>query len=147
MPFRYSCLVIPLLALTLWSSASFLLAQDASTPAPAVLRILKHLEALPVLESLAKQNPDDADVIFAWGVCLLDHSATLPDQEAERLETVRARQLLVRAQEIGKKSSCTEINSRPIYPNSSCRQPQPQKTDAFPRICYPRPNEFQGHYN
>ena len=105
MPFRYSCLVIPLLALTLWSSASFLLAQDASTPAPAVLRILKHLEALPVLESLAKQNPDDADVIFAWGVCLLDHSATLPDQEAERLETVRARQLLARAQEIGKKSS------------------------------------------
>jgi len=90
MPFRFFCLVIPLLALKLWSSASFLLAQDASTPAPAVLRILKHLEALPVLESLAKQNPDDADVIFAWGV---------------RLETVRARQLLVRAQELGKKSS------------------------------------------
>jgi len=64
----------------------------------------KHLEALPVLESLAKQKPDDADVIFALGVCLLDHSATLPDLEAERLETVRARQLLVRAKQLGKKS-------------------------------------------
>lgn len=132
MPICFSRLVIPLLALTLWSSASLLLAQDASTPPPAAAEDSyqaqrkfaitlfdqnKHLEALPVLESLAKQNPNDADVIFAWGVCLLDHSSTLPDQEAERLETVRARQLLVRAQELGKKSSLL-LNLLEILPEN-----------------------------
>src|SRR5215510_3029687 len=53
-----------------------------------------HLEALPVLQELAKQKPDDADVLFAWGACLVDHSATVPDEAAAAQERVQARQLL-----------------------------------------------------
>lgn len=68
----------------------------------------KYLEALPVFESLAKQNPNDADVIFGWGLSLLNHSATLADTEAARQERVRARELLIRSKELGKKSGLLE---------------------------------------
>lgn len=117
MPARFFRSTIPLLSL-LFLAAAFPAFSQESTPPPdgddayqaqrkfalALYEQNKHLEALPVLESLAKQKPDDADVIFAMGVCILDHSATLPDPEASRLETVRARQALVRAQQLGKKS-------------------------------------------
>jgi tetratricopeptide (TPR) repeat protein len=63
-----------------------------------------HLEALPVLEELAKQKPDDADVLFAWGVCLVDHSATVTDDAAAAQERVQARQVLLRAKELGNNS-------------------------------------------
>src|SRR5215475_12288078 len=59
------------------------------------------LEALPVLQELAKQKTDDAEVIFAWGTCLLDHSATLSDEASAVQERVKARKLLLRAKELG----------------------------------------------
>lgn len=62
------------------------------------------MEGLPVFESLAKQNPNDADVIFGWGACLVSHSATVSDPNAARQERLQARQLLLRAKELGKKS-------------------------------------------
>ena len=65
----------------------------------------KHLEALPLFEELAKQNPDDADVLFGLGACLVDHSATLPDEEAAKKERVRARGYLQRAKELGNTST------------------------------------------
>jgi len=63
-----------------------------------------HLEALPVLQELAKQKPDDAEVLFAWGACLVDHSATVSDEAAAAQERVQARQLLLRAKELGNNS-------------------------------------------
>lgn len=63
-----------------------------------------HLEALPVLQELAKQKPDDAEVLFAWGACLVDHSATVTDEAAAAQERVQARQLLLRAKELGNNS-------------------------------------------
>ena len=65
----------------------------------------KHIEALPVFESLAKQNPNDADVLFGWGACLINHSATVSDPNAAKAERIHARQLLVRARELGNKSA------------------------------------------
>jgi len=63
-----------------------------------------HLEALPIFQQLAKQKPDDNAVIFGWGACLLDHSATLTDEQAAKRERAQARQLLVRAKELGNSS-------------------------------------------
>jgi tetratricopeptide (TPR) repeat protein len=62
------------------------------------------LEALPIFQQLAKQNPNDADVIFGWGACLIDHSATLGNEAAANQERMQARELLVRAKELGNKS-------------------------------------------
>jgi tetratricopeptide (TPR) repeat protein len=63
-----------------------------------------HLEALPIFRQLAKQNPSDAEVIFGWGACLIDHSATLSDDAEAAQERVQARALLIRAKELGNNS-------------------------------------------
>ena len=99
---------------------SLLHAQDSPSPPSAedayqaqrkfantLLDQQKYLEALPVFESLAKQNPNDPDVIFGWGLSLLNHSATA-DTEAARQERVRARELLIRSKQLGKKSGLLE---------------------------------------
>jgi len=106
---------ILIFALFLLASVAPLSAQNADPPSPAddayqsqrkfALALLdqqKYMEGLPVFESLAKQNPKDADVIFGWGACLLNHSATVSDPEAARKERIQARQLLVRSKELGK---------------------------------------------
>ena len=97
-------------------SAAPLPAQDTTSPpsvpddayqsqrkfALALLDQQKYMEGLPVFESLAKQNPKDADVIFGWGACLLNHSATVSNPDAARKERIQARQLLVRSKDLGK---------------------------------------------
>jgi tetratricopeptide (TPR) repeat protein len=62
------------------------------------------LEALPIFQQLAKGSPNDAEVIFTWGACLIDHSATLTDDAQAAQERVQARALLVRAKELGNNS-------------------------------------------
>lgn len=114
--------IISLLAFFLFIGVAPLFSQEATPPAAtppaaaddayqaqrkfamALLNQQKHMEALPVFESLAKQNPNDADVLFGWGACLVNHSATVADPEAARQERIHARQLLVRAKELGNKS-------------------------------------------
>jgi tetratricopeptide (TPR) repeat protein len=64
----------------------------------------KQLEALPLFEDLAKKNSDDAYVLFGLGACLVNHSATLPDEDAARKERVRAREYLLRAKQLGNTS-------------------------------------------
>jgi len=101
--------------------AAPLLAQESATPPPtedayqaqrkfaiALLNQQKQLEALPVFESLAKQNPNDPEVIFGWGACLLQYSATVPDPGAARQERAHARELLAHSKELGKKSGLLE---------------------------------------
>ena len=65
----------------------------------------KHIEALPIFEDLAKKNPNDADVQFGLGTCLVDHSATLADEEAGKKERVRAREILLKAKQLGNTST------------------------------------------
>jgi tetratricopeptide (TPR) repeat protein len=117
MPRNLSRLAILLFANALSAGAPITLAQDAATPSPAtedvyqaqrkfaiaLLNDKKYLEALPIFESLAKQNPNDPEVIFGWGTSLLNHSATVTDAAAGRQERVHARELLIRSKELGKK--------------------------------------------
>jgi tetratricopeptide (TPR) repeat protein len=65
----------------------------------------KHLEALPLFEELAVKNPNDADVLFGLGACLIDHSATFTDEDAAKKERVRARGYLLRAKQLGNTST------------------------------------------
>jgi tetratricopeptide (TPR) repeat protein len=117
MSIRITCLAIALLVIGFSMGSTRLHAQDSPALtsgedayqaqrkfANTLLEQDKYLEALPVFESLAKQNSNDPDVIFGWGLSLMNHSATLTDTEAARQERVRARELLIRSKELGKKS-------------------------------------------
>src|SRR5215471_19186969 len=61
----------------------------------------KRLEALPLLEELVKANPKDAAMLVALAASLVEHAATLSDQENPGEERLRARSLLDRAWELG----------------------------------------------
>jgi tetratricopeptide (TPR) repeat protein len=60
-----------------------------------------YLEALPVLQQLANEKPDDAEVLFAYGACLVNHSATVSDEQSAIRERIQARDLLLRAKQLG----------------------------------------------
>lgn len=61
----------------------------------------KYTEALPILEKLAKAEPDNADTQFYLGFMLLAQSKNTKDKEAARVLNVRARQSFVRAKQLG----------------------------------------------
>lgn len=65
--------------------------------------------ALPLLEKLAAAKPDDLAVVERLGFCILANSAALPDPEARRAERRRARQVLLRAKEMGDSSNLIQI--------------------------------------
>lgn len=77
--------------------------------AVALYREHKNLEALPLLEKLAQEDPKDALVQEALGVARVDRAATLTDPEAQRQELLRARQALLRAQELGDNSDLVQV--------------------------------------
>jgi tetratricopeptide (TPR) repeat protein len=64
----------------------------------------KRLEALPLLEELAKANPEDDTVLVALAACLVEHSSTLGASAAAQ-ERFRARDLLAQAMQLGNTSA------------------------------------------
>jgi tetratricopeptide (TPR) repeat protein len=64
----------------------------------------KRLEALPLLEELAKANPKDDQLLVALAACLVAHAATLSDQQTSGKERLRARALLEQAWKLGNTS-------------------------------------------
>jgi len=81
--------------------------------ASALFQQGKRLEALPLLEELAKANPKDAPTLVALAACLVEHAATLPDQEGGGQERLRARELLDRAWQLDDRSTLA-MNLREI---------------------------------
>jgi Flp pilus assembly protein TadD len=63
-----------------------------------------NMEALPVFEELARENPEDTQVLVGLGACLVTHSVTLKDAAAAQAERLRAREFLLRAQQLGSNS-------------------------------------------
>src|SRR5215471_9894337 len=61
----------------------------------------KRLQALPLLEDLAQKDPQDAELLVALGASLVDHAATLTDQDAAAKERFRARDLVQKAWQLG----------------------------------------------
>jgi tetratricopeptide (TPR) repeat protein len=68
----------------------------------------KRLEALPLLEELVQKNPRDAELLVALGASLIDHAATLTDQDAAAKERFRARDLVQKAWQLGNSSPLAE---------------------------------------
>jgi tetratricopeptide (TPR) repeat protein len=65
----------------------------------------KRLDALPLLEELVKTNPKDDAMLVVLAACLVDHAATLSDQESAGKERLRARDLLDKAWDLGNTST------------------------------------------
>ena len=65
----------------------------------------KRLEALPLLEQLAQSNPKDDAVLLALAASLVDHAATLSDEQAAGKERMRALDLVNRARALGNTST------------------------------------------
>jgi len=65
----------------------------------------KFLDALPLFEDLVKQNPNDNVTLLALATCLVNHSATMQDADAAAKERLRARDLLLKAKELGNNSN------------------------------------------
>lgn len=92
----------------IWSFSAFSLkaqtADDVNSMKSKVAELIgadKYLEALPILEKLAKAEPDNADTQFYLGFMLLAQAKNTKDKEAARLLNVRARQSFVRAKQLG----------------------------------------------
>jgi tetratricopeptide (TPR) repeat protein len=68
----------------------------------------KHIEALPLLEELALKSPDDREVLAALGICLVTDAGTHGDEETQKKELLRARQLLLKAKSLGQNSTVVE---------------------------------------
>jgi tetratricopeptide (TPR) repeat protein len=64
----------------------------------------KRLEALPLLEELVKADPKDDEMLVALAASLVEHAATLQDEEAAGKERLRARDVLNRAWDLGNTS-------------------------------------------
>ena len=101
--------------LTLWA-ASGTIAQsnpDASDQAKRQRAIElfdqgKRLEALPLLEELVQKSPQDPELLVELAACLIDHAATLSDQEAVARERFRARDLVQKGWGLGNTSPLAE---------------------------------------
>ena len=61
----------------------------------------KYTEAAPILERLAKAEPQNADTQFYLGFTLIAQSKNTKDKEAARQLLMRARQTLIRAKQLG----------------------------------------------
>jgi tetratricopeptide (TPR) repeat protein len=64
----------------------------------------KRIESLPLFEDLTNRDPRDAQVLVDLADCLVAKAATMEDQEAAQTR-VRARGLLLKAQELGDNSN------------------------------------------
>src|SRR5256714_4327724 len=102
MKFRHLQVRIFVLFLVILPSLSHVKAQTSQDAGDKIkrgqaLRLFdqdKRLEALPLLEELAQQNPEDEDVTVALAASLVSHAATLTDQHAAASERLRAKGLL-----------------------------------------------------
>jgi tetratricopeptide (TPR) repeat protein len=104
----------------------------------------KNLEALPLFEHLAKQTPEDGKILVGLAGCLVTHSATLNDDDAAAKERVRARELLLKAKELGTSDALMEnllqiipVDGRITFSKAAVDQAMRQAEAAFAR------NDFQ----
>lgn len=64
----------------------------------------KMVEAMPLLEQLAAENPKDITVVELWGASTLSYSQTVADRALRQKARIRARSILLKAQALGDKS-------------------------------------------
>lgn len=81
------------------------LAQDRRQQAFELCEQNRFVEALPLLEELAAQNPSDGQVQLKLGFCRLVQANTLTDKALRKARRARAREALVEADRLGVRDS------------------------------------------
>jgi tetratricopeptide (TPR) repeat protein len=79
----------------------------------------KFTEAVPLLEKLSAQRPDDVVVMSSLGFALYASSSAIKDPEMKRQVRVRARTILLRANELGDNSDLTRSTIAALLANES----------------------------
>jgi tetratricopeptide (TPR) repeat protein len=79
----------------------------------------KFTEAVPLLEKLSAQNPDDVVVLSRLGFALYASTATIKDAGLRKQVRARARTILLRANELGDSSDLTRITLEELISNES----------------------------
>jgi Flp pilus assembly protein TadD len=82
--------------------------QEKRQQAVALFNQGKRLEALPLLEELVQKNPQDAELLLDLGASLIDHAATLTDQDTAAKQRFRARDLVQKSWQLGNFSPLAE---------------------------------------
>lgn len=103
----------------------------------------KELEALPLFEELAAANPKDADVLLGLAAGLVSHSATVDEAPATK-DRLRARELLLKARELGNHSTLLEnllqllpADGKVTYSQEPADQAMREGEAAFARRDFP----------
>lgn len=97
-------------AIFMFVATGLLYGQDSPKPNPERERAFeayhagKFVEAMPLLEKLTADNPNDVAALEAWGVSMLGYAQTLSDLDLRKKARARARSILVKAQTLGDNS-------------------------------------------
>jgi tetratricopeptide (TPR) repeat protein len=89
------------------------------TRAIQLLEQNKYTEALPLMEKLAVAKPDDPDVQFYLGFCILAQSVGTKDEAARRQLRIRARQIFIKAKALGRDDQLVNSLIETIPPDGS----------------------------
>ncbi|HRH40269.1 MAG TPA: tetratricopeptide repeat protein [Pyrinomonadaceae bacterium] len=79
----------------------------------------KFTEALPLLEKIAVAEPKNADIQFYFGYCLLAKSIGTKDEPTRRQLRIQARNLFIKAKELGNQNALVETLINTILPDGS----------------------------
>lgn len=102
------------------SSASFAQLQETyearREKAFELFKQTKYTEAMPIFEKLATENPQDREVLETLGLLIAANANNIQDSEAKKKERIRARAILLRAKELGAKSTLllTTLDTLPV---------------------------------
>jgi tetratricopeptide (TPR) repeat protein len=77
----------------------------------------KYVEALPLFEKLATQNPDDPQIIYWLGFLHLANAKDIKNPAERKAERVRGRNLLVRAKQLGASDELSESMLKSVPPD------------------------------
>jgi predicted Zn-dependent protease len=79
----------------------------------------KMVDAMPLLEELAAENPKDIAVMESWGSSVLSYAQTLSDVDSRKKARIRARSILLKAQALGDTSDFLQTLLRELPEDGS----------------------------
>lgn len=113
--------------------------QARRTQAFALYTNNKFVDALPLLERLHTEKPDDVAVLEALSFSTVAHSATVTDEASRKQERIRARKLAEEAKAAGDTSNLLRIlleipedgSESPVSENGAVREAMQEGESAF----------------
>jgi tetratricopeptide (TPR) repeat protein len=103
------------------------------TEAIDLMKANKFVDALPVLEKLHAEKPDDIPVLEALAFAVLSNAATIADEQVRKQERIRARKLAEQAQKLGDTSNLLKVLLEEPADGSEVKYSEHAEVEAFMR--------------